>query len=70
MTDPEAAAAEVLAGFQPIGNDHPRVRDFGEAVAAHVAVRPSPNVSEPSQADRIEQKLDEVLLLLRGGADK
>lgn len=69
MTEQETIDA-VLDGFVPIGNDHPRVAAFEEAVAAHIAVRPSPETAGPSQADRIESKLDEVLALLRGGADQ
>lgn len=67
MSDFQAAADAVLEGFVPIGDDHPRVREFEDAVAEHIAHRPSPT-SEASQADRIESKLDEILSLLRGGS--
>lgn len=68
MNEHEQAAADVLAGFVPIGDDHPRVRDFEAAVVEEIARRPSPKAQPgPTLAD-IDAKLDKVLTLLRGGA--
>lgn len=67
MTEQDKIDA-VLNGFVPIGNDHPRAKDFEAAVAAQIAVRPSPEPAGPDRWDRIEQKLDQVLELLQGGA--
>lgn len=58
MTDHEAAAAAVLAEFQPIGEDVPQMQAFEQAVAEHVAVRPSP--SPPAPADPVVTALQMV----------
>lgn len=41
-------AAAVLADLMPIGDDDQRVVDFEQAIAEHVAVRPSPAVAAPA----------------------
>lgn len=76
----DAAAAEVLAGFQPITPDHPQVDRFEQAVRRRIAerggelempVRPSPNPSTggaEALLGRIVDQLDEVLDLMRGGS--
>lgn len=61
-----ADAAQVLAGFQPISDDDPRVREFAQSVVEAVAARPSPAPPE-DRISRVEAKLDEILILLRGG---
>lgn len=72
MTSDAEAAAEVLAGFVPIDNGDSRVQEFEAAVRADMlargraALRPSPT-PEPTQADRIESKLDRILDILGGG---
>lgn len=66
--DQERLAAEILDGFVPIGDDHPRVQEFEQAMVEHIAARPSPEAPAESQSDRIEQKLDQILTLLEGGS--
>lgn len=65
MTEQESLVADVLGDFVPIG-DVPD--DFAASVRHHIATRPSPSPG-PSQMDRIESKLDQLLVLLRGGSE-
>lgn len=65
MADHAAAADAVLEGFVPIG-DHPRVREFEEAVAEEIARRPSPAVAGDPLAE-VNAKLDKILSILEGG---
>jgi hypothetical protein len=63
---------EILDGFVEITNEHPRAQAFGEAVAEHIAARPSPTVDliedgTVSLLERISAQLDTVIALLRGG---
>lgn len=70
MTVDQAAIDAVLGDFVPVGDDHPAVADFGEAVAQHIAARPSPSAAPsdaPEWAQRIERKLDLILSQLGGG---
>lgn len=62
----EDLVADVLGDYVPIG-DVPQ--DFAEAMVEHIARRPSPSaaIEGPTQLDRVESKLDELLTLLRGG---
>lgn len=75
MSDEQDAAA-VLAQMVPIGDDHPRVQDFRDAVLEDLASRPAPKpplrVVSPEHPtalsaalERITEQLDEVLGLLR-----
>lgn len=81
MNADDAAAAEVLAGFQPISSDSPQVTSFEQAVRQRIAerggvepdvpVRPSPGPSTggvEALLGRIVEQLDEVLDVLRGGS--
>lgn len=81
MSD-ELDAAAVLSQVIPIGNDHPRVQEFRDAVLEDLAMRPAPaaplaftteNGGSLPPLDlhavltRITQQLDEVLDILREG---
>lgn len=63
MTEQDALVADVLAGFEPIGEVPENFADF---VAERIAARPSPKPPVPDALDVINRKLDEVLALLRG----
>jgi hypothetical protein len=63
-----ADAARALQCFTAISDDDPRLQEFREAVIQDIAVRPSPvAASEEDHLSRVEAKLDEILVLLRGG---